>query len=97
MRRVLRPDDKPQAERRRSAQRQARAYQAAFESVFAILIGAGLGYLADARLGIAPWGVLTGLLLGFSAFIVRLVRLARTLQESAESERAENPEEHSER
>ena len=95
MRRVLTPDDEPQAERRRLAQHQALAYQGAFESVFAILIGAGFGYLADAKLGIAPWGVLGGLLLGFSAFILRLVRLARTLSEPPETKRPDT-EEHSE-
>jgi len=60
------------------------AYQGAFESVFAILIGAGLGYWADARFETAPWGLMTGLLLGFSAFVLRLMRLARQLQEIAE-------------
>lgn len=54
-----------------------RAYQGAFEAVFAIVIGAGLGYAVDARFGTEPFGVLVGLALGFAAFVLRLVRLGR--------------------
>ena len=61
------------------------AYQGAFESVFAILIGVGCGYWADASFETAPWGLMTGLLLGFSAFVLRLVRLTRQLQEGVEN------------
>ena len=80
--------DKPA--RRRNARRQALAYQGAFESVFAIGIGAGFGYFADAQFGTSPWGVLVGVLLGFAAFILRLVRLARQLDELAEEESSED-------
>jgi ATP synthase protein I len=62
------------------------AYQGAFEAVFAIVIGAGLGFAADQRYETEPWGVLIGLGLGFSAFVLRLVRLGRAVQE-AERER----------
>ena len=89
MRRVLRRDEDSQAQRRRSAKRQALAYQGAFESVFAIGIGIGFGYLADAKLDSAPWGILVGLCLGFGAFVLRLVRLTRALNESAEEEHPE--------
>ncbi len=54
-----------------------RAYQGAFEAVFAIVIGAGLGYGVDSRFATEPWGVLVGLALGFAAFVLRLVRLGR--------------------
>ena len=64
---------------RGSARRQALAYQGAFESVFAILIGAGFGYGADRYFESVPWGLIVGLLLGFSAFVLRLVRLASEL------------------
>lgn len=57
-----------------------RAYQGAFEAVFAIVIGAGLGYAVDARFGSEPYGVLVGLGLGFAAFVLRLVRLGREFE-----------------
>jgi ATP synthase protein I len=55
------------------------AYQGAFEAVFSIGIGAGLGHWVDRRFSSEPWGVLTGLALGFGAFVLRLVRLAREM------------------
>jgi ATP synthase protein I len=59
-----------------------RAYQGAFEAVFAIVIGAGLGYAVDHRFETEPWGVLVGLGLGFAAFVLRLVRLGREFSEA---------------
>jgi ATP synthase protein I len=56
------------------------AYQGAFEAVFAIVIGAGLGYAVDSRYATHPWGVLIGLGLGFAAFVLRLWRLGREFQ-----------------
>ena len=56
------------------------AYQGAFEAVFSIVIGAGLGYAVDHRFGSEPWGVLVGLALGFGAFVLRLMRLGREFQ-----------------
>lgn len=73
--------------KRHNARRQAVAYQGAFESVFAIGIGAGFGYFADKQFETSPWGVLVGVFFGFSAFILRLVRLARQLEEIAQAER----------
>ncbi len=85
----------PKSEREARGRRAGTAYQGAFESVFAILIGAGLGYWADAAFDSAPWGLLVGLILGFSAFVLRLVRLARqieSLNEAASREPAEGRE-----
>lgn len=76
------------ADRRRAemsgGRRFGAAYQGAFEAVFAIVIGAGLGFAADRRFGTEPWGVLIGLGLGFGAFVLRLVRLGRALQAEQE-------------
>ena len=58
----------------------AQAYQGAFEAVFAILIGAGLGYLADDRFGTSPLYLFVGIAIGFGAFVLRLVRLGRAMQ-----------------
>jgi F0F1-type ATP synthase assembly protein I len=65
------------------------AYQGAFEAVFAIVIGAGLGFAADRRFETDPWGILIGIGLGFSAFVLRLLRLGRSVQE-AERERRDD-------
>ena len=63
--------------------RQAAAYQGAFEAVFAILIAAFLGDLADDHFGTAPRYLLVGFAIGFASFVLRLVNLGRTLQNSA--------------
>lgn len=80
------------AVRGRRTRRQAAAYQGAFEAVFAILIGAGLGYWGDASLGTSPWLLLLGFVLGFGAFVLRLLRLGGRLQESESGEPAEPSE-----
>jgi ATP synthase protein I len=82
----------PKSEREVRVRRAGTAYQGAFESVFAILIGAGLGYWADATFDSAPWGLLVGLLLGFGAFVLRLVRLARQLESLNEATSRESEE-----
>lgn len=81
--------DAGRSAKRRNARRFALAYQGAFESVFAIAIGAGFGYFADREFDTSPWGVLVGVALGFGAFILRLVRLARQLDELAKDEASE--------
>ncbi len=63
--------------------RQAAAYQGSFEAVFAILIAAVLGDLADDHFGTAPRYLLVGFAIGFASFVLRLVKLGRTLQNSA--------------
>jgi len=64
----------------RRGRHEAQAYQGAFEAVFAILIGAGLGYLADDRFETSPLYLFVGIAIGFGAFVLRLVRLGRALQ-----------------
>ena len=74
----------PQSQRGLRVRRAGTAYQGALESVFAILIGVGFGYWADASFDTSPWGLLVGLLFGFGAFVLRLVRLARQMQAMAD-------------
>jgi ATP synthase protein I len=44
----------------------------------AIIVGALLGYGADYFLHTAPWGLVTGLGLGFVAGVVNIVRVAQS-------------------
>ena len=67
--------------------RGAKAYQAALEAVFAILIAGGLGYWADHRFGTDPILLLVGLVLGFATFVVRLTRMRGLLEASNDDER----------
>jgi len=72
-------EERPESSKRR----QGAAYQGAFEAVFAILIAAFLGNLADEHFDTAPRYVLLGFVIGFAAFVLRLVRLGRYLQETS--------------
>jgi F0F1-type ATP synthase assembly protein I len=85
------PEDTQQSDRWRVTRRQGLAYQAGAEAVFSILIAAGLGYWADQHFETSPRYLLVGMILGFSAFVLRLVRLGRQLyqRESDPSNREE--------
>jgi F0F1-type ATP synthase assembly protein I len=79
---TARRDEEEQPKAPRS--RQAAAYQGAFEAVFAILIAAFAGNLADDHFGTAPRYLLVGFAIGFASFVLRLVRLGRHLHETAD-------------
>jgi F0F1-type ATP synthase assembly protein I len=70
--------------------RQGAAYQGALEAVFAILIGAFLGRLADDHFGTTPRYLLVGLLVGFAAFVLRLVRMRRYLPDTAPKDESDD-------
>jgi F0F1-type ATP synthase assembly protein I len=70
--------------------RQGAAYEGAFEAVFAILIAAVLGDLADDHFGTAPRYLLVGFAIGFASFVLRLVKLGRYLQETAPDSESES-------
>lgn len=55
------------------------AYQGAFEAVGSVLIGCGFGYWVDSYWDTAPYGLLTGVVVGFAAMVLRLVRLGKEL------------------
>lgn len=68
------------------------AYQGAFEAVMAVLVGAGFGYWVDWRWDTTPYGVLSGVVIGFAAMVLRLLRLGRELVPGTESTAALVPE-----
>lgn len=55
------------------------AYQGAFEAVGSVLIGCGFGYWVDSYWDTAPFGLLTGVVVGFAAMVLRLLRLGKEL------------------
>lgn len=75
----------------RLSRRGARAYQMAMEAVFSIPIAIGLGYWADSAWGTGPIFLLVGVVLGFSAFVLRLLRM-RALVEDDTGEGSEEPD-----
>ncbi len=78
-----------------SLRRQGAAYQGALEAVFAILVAVAIGYFVDRRFGTSPGFLFVGVILGFSAFVLRLVRLGRALTppEGEAPDDARGPEE----
>lgn len=54
----------------------ARAARLGTEFIAAILVSAGIGYLADLWLGTTPWLMLLMLLVGFGAGVLNVVRAA---------------------
>lgn len=54
----------------------ALAFRLGSEFVAGVLVGAGLGWVVDRFLGIAPWGMIVFMLLGFGAGIVNMMRAA---------------------
>jgi ATP synthase protein I len=54
----------------------ARGFRLSSELVGGVALGAGLGWLVDRGLGIAPWGLIVFLLLGFVAGVLNVMRSA---------------------
>lgn len=65
----------------------AQAFKLSSEFVAGVLVGAGLGWMADTWLGTKPWGLIVLLMLGFGAGILNLLR---ALGKVAEPERRLN-------
>jgi F0F1-type ATP synthase assembly protein I len=64
-------------------------YQGGSEAVFAVLIAGGIGYWLDGYFDSAPFGLLTGIAIGFASFTLRLVRLGREMQRQYSDEAEE--------
>ena len=59
------------------------AWRLVSEFVAAIVVGGGLGYLADTFLPTRPWGMIVLLLLGFAAGVLAMVRATKELNAAA--------------
>jgi ATP synthase protein I len=73
---VDQPSDSSGADRATTASGYARGFRLSSEFVAGVIVGAGLGWLIDRWLGIAPWGLTVFLLLGFAAGVLNLMRSA---------------------
>jgi len=54
----------------------AQGFRLSSEFVAGVLVGAGIGWLLDRWLGIAPWGLIVFGVLGFGAGVLNVVRSA---------------------
>jgi ATP synthase protein I len=54
----------------------ARGFRLSSELVASVMVGAGLGWLIDRVLGLALWGLIVFLLLGFAPGVLNVVRSA---------------------
>jgi len=64
------------AQRATTASGYAKGFRLSSELVGGVVVGAGLGWLIDRGLGIAPWGLIVFLLLGFAAGVLNVMRSA---------------------
>lgn len=69
-----RPDPTSNEARRGSSSAFGVAFRLASEFVAAVLVGAAIGWAVDRFLGVAPWGLIVFLLLGFAAGVVNVMR-----------------------
>jgi ATP synthase protein I len=66
----------PEEDRSATASGYARGFRLSSELVAGVVVGAGLGWLIDRWLGLAPWGLIVFLLLGFAAGVLNVMRSA---------------------
>lgn len=72
------------SKRRFEADGQGVAYRLVAELVGGVLVGLGLGWLADRFLNISPWGLIVGVLIGSAASVILVVRSASRMGKSSE-------------
>ena len=65
---------------------QGMAWSLVGQLVGGVFVGLALGLMADGVLHTAPWGIITGVLLGFGVSVFLAYRLAKRLSEQASRE-----------
>ena len=70
------PSNDASENRAATASGYARGFRLSSELVAGVVVGAGLGWLIDRLLGVAPWGLIVFLLLGFAAGVLNVMRSA---------------------
>jgi ATP synthase protein I len=81
------PSAGPDENRATTASGYARGFRLSSELVAGVVVGAGLGWLIDRWLGIAPWGLIVFLLLGFAAGVLNVMRSAGVMPDRGSPER----------
>jgi ATP synthase protein I len=66
----------PAENRAATAAGYARGFRLSSELVAGVIVGAGLGWLIDRWFGVAPWGLIVFVLLGFAAGVLNVMRSA---------------------
>lgn len=84
------PSKPSKGERRK----QAGAYEGAVEAVIAVIAAIGLGYWADTHFDSSPVGLFAGVVIGFTAMVLRLVRLGRQFGVDESPNGQENGQDH---
>jgi ATP synthase protein I len=74
--RADRASDSAGGDRAATASGYAKGFRLSSELVAGVVVGAGIGWLVDHWLGIAPWGLIVFLLLGFAAGVLNVMRSA---------------------
>jgi ATP synthase protein I len=68
--------DSAGGDRAATASGYAKGFRLSSELVAGVVVGAGIGWLVDHWLGVAPWGLIVFLLLGFAAGVLNVMRSA---------------------
>lgn len=70
------PSNDASENRAATASGYARGFRLSSELVAGVVVGAGLGWGIDRLLGVAPWGLIVFVLLGFAAGVLNVMRSA---------------------
>ncbi len=72
--------------RRTATQALGGGFRIAVEMLAALVVGTGLGYMADQMLGTLPWFMVAGIFLGFAAGVKNMIRSAERMHAKRDGE-----------